>query len=162
VSDFGEQRGAAIPGVTGAAAGRTWDAVASAHSPGIPGDTASFVALADGTLLVDEDVPDGSLAPLADALEEQLAPPYRATAIRDEGDVWSVSAQRVSIVEISGIDGDVVELSVVGGNREVSIDGEPASQSVPALDALVEDAGDTVVRAERIDGDLFAVDVFAL
>src|SRR5262249_18996425 len=157
-----EPPGVGIPGVTGAAAGRTWDAVASAHSPGLPGESVSFVALEDGSLVVDEDVPDGSLSPLADALEENISPPYRATAVRDDGDVWSVSAQHLSVAEIPGIEGDVVELSVVGGNREVSIDGEPATEWVPALDALAEGSGDTVVRAERIDGDLFTIDVFAL
>ncbi|HET7745515.1 MAG TPA: hypothetical protein VFK76_12330 [Gaiellaceae bacterium] len=162
MSDFEEQPGIGIPGVTGAAAGRTWDALASAHAPDLTGDSVSFVALEDGSLIVEEDVPDGSLSPLADALEEHVSPPYRATAVRDEGDIWSVSAQRVSVSELPGIDGDVVELSVVGGNREVSIDGQPASEWVSALDALVEGPGDTVVRAERVDGDLFTIDVFAL
>ena len=162
MSGFDEPPGVGIPGVTGAAAGRTWDAVASAHSPGLPGESVSFVALEDGSLVVDEDVPDGSLSPLADALEENISPPYRATAVRDDGDVWSVSAQHLSVAEIPGIEGDVVELSVVGGNREVSIDGERATEWAPALDALAEGSGDTVVRAERIDGDLFTIDVFAL
>jgi hypothetical protein len=162
VTGFEERPGGGIPGVTGAASGRTWDAVASAHAPGLDGESVSFVALDDGSLVVVEDVPDGSLSPLADALEEHLSPPYRATAVRDDGDVWSVSAQHVSILEIPGIEGDVVELSVVGGNREVSVDGEPVSEWVPALGALAEGGGDTVVRAERIDGDLFTIDVFAL
>jgi hypothetical protein len=162
MSGFDEQPGVSIPGVTGAAAGRTWDAVASAHTPGLSGDSVSFIVLADGTILVDEDVPDDSLSPLADALEESLPPPYRAAAVRDDGDVWSVSAQRVSVVEIPGVDGDVVELSIVGGNREVSIDGEQATQSIAALEALVAERGDSVVRADRVDGDLFTVDVFAL
>lgn len=162
MAGFDEPPGAGIPGVTGAASGRTWDAVASAHAPGVTGDSVSFVALEDGSLVVDEDVPEGSLSPLADALEEHVSPPYRASAVRDEGDVWSVSAQHVSVTEIPGVAGDVVELSVVDGNREVSIDGEPVSETVPALDSLVDGSGDTVVRAERIDGDLFTIDVFAL
>ncbi len=162
MSGFEEQPGGGIPGVTGAASGRTWDAVASAHAPDLSGDSVSFVALDDGSLIVEEDVVDGSLSPLADALEEHISPPYRALAVRDDGDIWSVSAQHVSVAEIPGVEGDVVELSVVGGNREVSVDGEPASESIPALDALADRSGDTVVRAERIDGDLFTIDVFAL
>ena len=61
--------GAAIPGVMGVGPGRTWDAVVAAHAPSLTGTSVTFVALDDGTLIVDEDVPDGSLAPLADALE---------------------------------------------------------------------------------------------
>jgi len=128
----------------------------------VTGASITFVALEDGTLLVDEDVPDGALAPMADALEERLSPPYRAMAVRDDGDVWSVSAQSISIVEIGDVDGDVIDLTAVGGSRELAIDGEPAARPIPELDALAEADGDTVVRAERLDGDLFTVDVFTL
>ena len=53
----------------------------------------TFVALEDGTLVVDQDVPDDSLGPLADALEEMVPPPYRAAAARTEGDVWTAVAE---------------------------------------------------------------------
>ena len=101
MSGFDEQPGGGIPGVTGAASGRTWDAVASAHAPGLSGDSVSFVALADGSLIVEEDVPDGSLSPLADALEEQFSPPNRAAAVQDDEDIWSVSAQHVKHAQIA-------------------------------------------------------------
>jgi hypothetical protein len=161
-SPDGDQPGVGIPGITGAARLPSWDAVASAHAPALGGDSVDFVALADGTLVVGDDVPDGALGGLADAVEEQLAPPYRATAVRDEGDVWSVAAQGITLVDLPGIDGDVVDLSAVGGARELAIDGEPTTGAVPELDALVEQHGDASVRAERVDGDTFAVDVFAL
>ena len=35
-------------------------------------------------------------------------------------------------------------------------------RQVPALDALAENHGDVALHAERIDDDLFAVDVFPL
>jgi hypothetical protein len=154
--------GLGIPGVSGQPRGRTWDAVAAARAPELTGDTVMFVALADGTLIVNEDVPDGSLAPLADAIEETISPPYRAAAVRNEGDVWSAIADRIAVVELPGLDGEVVELSVVGGVRELSVDDEQATQAVPALDALAGEHGDVSLHAERVDGDLFAVDVFPL
>ena len=151
-----------IPGFSGVSRGRTWDALVSAHAPDLTGDTASFVALDDGTLVIDDDVPDHSLGPLADAIEEMLKPPYRAAAVRSDGDAWTAVAEKITIVQLPGLEGDVVDLSVVGGTRELTIDDEPASRSLPALDALTEEQGDVALHAERVDDDLFAVDVFRL
>jgi len=151
-----------VPGISGVARGRTWDAVVSAHAPDVTGDSVVFVALADGTLVVEEDVPDGSLAPLADAIETTVAPPYRAAGARTDADVWSAIAESVSIVEISLDNGDVIDLSVVDGVRELTIDGESTIRPVAALDELAAQHGDISLHAERVDGDLFAVDVFPL
>jgi len=139
-----------------------WDAVVSARAPNLTGESVSFVALPDGTLLVEEDVPDYSLAPLADALEVTLRPPYRAAGLRQEGDVWTAVAERVEIVEVRLDEGDDIELTVVEGMRELTVDGERTIRPIPALDMLTEEHGDVVLKAERVDGDVFAVDVFPL
>ena len=120
----------------------------------------TFVALEDGTLVVNEDVPDGSLAPVADQIEEMVAPPYRAAAARNQGDMWTAVAERVWIVELSGVGADEVELTVVGGERALTIGDERADGALAALDALADGHGDVALHAERVDGDLFAVDVF--
>jgi hypothetical protein len=154
--------GLGIAGITGIPRGRTWDATASAHAPALVGDTVTFVTLDDGTIVVDEDEPDDSLAPLADAIEQAVQPPYRAAAARSEGDVWWVVAESIEIAELPGIEGDVVVLSIVGGARELEIDGERTIRPVPALDLIAEEHGDVTVHAERVDGDIFGVDVFPL
>ena len=151
-----------IPGFSEAPRGRTWDALTSAHAPDLPGDTVAFVTLDDGTLVVDEDVPDGSLTPLADSIESIIPAPYRAAAVRNDEDVWSVVAEKVAIVELPGLAGDIADLTFVGGTRDLSVDGAPATQSVGPLDALADEHGDVSIHAERVDGDLFAVDVFPL
>src|ERR1700752_3965429 len=97
---------AAIPGVMGVGPGRTWDAVVAAHAPALTGDSVTFVALEDGTLIVNEDLPDGALAPLADTIEEMLGPPYRAAAARGEGDLWNAVAESVRLVELTGVGAD--------------------------------------------------------
>src|SRR4029078_7222289 len=76
-----------------------WDAVTSAHAPDLPGDTFSFVALDAGTLVVDDDVPDGSATPLADAVERELRRPYEAVAVRrdDEDGLWRIAGGDVLI-----------------------------------------------------------------
>jgi hypothetical protein len=157
----GEQ-GLGIAGISGVPRGRTWDAVVSAHAPDLTGDTVTFVALADGTLVVNEDIPDESLAPVAEGIEEMLQPPYRAAAARSDKDIWTAVAESVSIAELPGAEGDSVDLSMVDGVRELTVDGEPTIQSLPGLDPLVEEHGDVALHAERVDGDLFAVDVFPL
>jgi hypothetical protein len=154
--------GLGIAGLSGAARGRTWDAVVSAHAPDLTGDSVTFVALADGTLVVNEDIPDDSLAPVAEGIEEMLQPPYRAAAARSDKDVWTAVAESVSIAELPGVEGDSVDLSMVDGTRELTIDGEPTTRSVPALDELAEAHGDVALHAERVDAALFAVDVFPL
>ena len=154
--------GLGIAGIHGVPRARTWDAIVSADAPEVTGDAVGFVVLDDGTVVVDEDVPDGALIPIADAIERTLQPPYRAAAVRSEGEVWTAVAEKVEIVELWGIDEDVVELTVVDGERTLTLDGERTIRPLAALDALAETHGDVVVNAERVDGDLFAADVFPL
>ena len=135
-------------GIHGMQRPREWDATVTVEAPGIDGDAATFVALPDGTLVV-EDGPDSSLQALADAVEQEVAPPYRARAARQRDDLWAVQAARIDVVKLKNSpDGDTIE--VAGG--EVRVDGERVFGSVPEL----EGRGD-VVRAERLDGDLWEV-----
>ena len=153
---------AAIPGVMGVGPGRTWDAVVAAHAPALTGDSTTFVALDDGTLVVNEDLPDGALGPIADAIEEMVGPPYRAAAARGEGDLWNAVAESVRIVELADVASDEVELSVVDGERTLTFGDEQTDRALPALDALAAEHDAVAIHAERVDGNLFAVDVFPL
>ena len=151
-----------IAGVTGAGAGRTWDAVVSAHAPTLTGDAVTFTALEDRTLVVDQDVPDDSLAPIAEAVEQMVQPPYRAAAARSEGDIWTAVAESVRIVQLPGFDADLIDLTVVDGERTLTADGEVTIRPLPALDELAVEHDSVALHAERVDGDLYAVDVFPL
>lgn len=159
---FERETGLGIAGIHGDPRPRMWDAVASASAPGLSGDGVGFVVLDDGTVIVEEDVPDGSLIPLADALERTVAPPYRAAAIRHERDVWAAVAEKTAIVELRLDEGDVVDLTFVDGERELTVDGERTIRPLPALDLLAEEHRDVVLHAERVDGDVWTVDVFPL
>ena len=124
-------------GIHGVHRQRQWDSVATAEAPGLAGGRVEFVALPDGTLLVDDDAPEDALAPLADAVEEATAPPYRAEAVRQQDDVWAVGARRIEVVALeSEVDGDRLELAVAGGERTLLVDGRPAFGSLPALERL--------------------------
>jgi hypothetical protein len=142
---------------------RRWDAVVSADAPLLTGDAVHFVALPDGTLIVEERVARGALDPLVEALEQQLPAPYRAEAVRREG-VWAAAANRIELLELpEGVPGDTIELAARGGERELTVDGEPSLIPLPTLEHFAAARyEDYVARAERIDGDLWDVRVSAL
>ncbi len=122
-----------VAGIHGVHRPRQWDAVATTEAE-LPGDALHFTALPDGTLVVEEDVPDGALAPLADAVESALDPPYRAEAVRRAGGVWAVGAKRIQVRAFPGQEADELE--------------------------QIED--DHIVIGRRLDGDLFEVEVTPL
>ena len=154
--------GAAIPGVMGVGPGRTYDAVVAAHAPTLTGESVTFVALEDGTLVVNEDVPDGALTPIAEALEEMVSTPYRAAAAKNEGDLWTAVAESMRVVALPGLGVDTVDLTVVGGERTLTLGADQTQDALPALDELASEHESVALHAERVDGDLFAVDVFPL
>jgi len=143
---------------------RRWDAVATTEVSGLEGDELEFTALPDGTLLVDADIPEGALAPLAEAIEQSLAAPYQARAVRGEGDVWGVAANRIDVVEVpEAIEGDTVSLAVQAGERTLLIDDRPGWNDVPTLESYaLERHRDFVLHAERLDGNLWSVRINAL
>ena len=142
---------------------RRWDAVASAAAPGLAGDTVHFVALPDGTLLVEEDEPDAALTPLADAVEASIPPPYRAEAVRRGPEAWAVAASRIAIAAVPGLKGDQAELVVTREGRTLTVDGRARLGHEPALERIGQSEGsEYVVRAERLDGDLWQVEASPL
>ena len=157
----GEQRGE--PGIHGVPRPRRWDAVASADVPGLRGDTVHFVALPDGTLVVDEDEPEQALAPLADAVEGSIAAPYRAEAVRRGAATWAVAASRIEVVTAPELPGEEVEYAVTRDGWTCRVDGRTTLQRSPALERVGETQGrEYVVRATRLDGALWEVSAAAL
>jgi hypothetical protein len=143
---------------------RRWDAVATAEARELVGDELEFVTLPDGTLLVDDELPEDALAPLAEAVEQELGPPYRASAIRRQDAVWAVAANRIEVVEVpEDVEGDTVNLVVQGDERTLLVDERPGWVDVPTLESFARQRHrDFVLHAERLDGDLWSVKVNAL
>jgi hypothetical protein len=158
--DPGPHWGAA--GIHGVPRLRRWDAVASAEASGLTGDEVHFVALPDGDLVVDEDEPDGTVEPLAKAIEQTLQPPYRAEGIRQGEDLWAVAALRVQVAQFEA-DGEELELIVSDAGRELTVDGRREFGSVPELERIGSaEAESYVVRAKRLDADLWEVQAHPL
>jgi hypothetical protein len=143
---------------------KEWDAVVAVSAPGLAGDRVEFTALQNGDLIVSDETGDADLSPLADAVERNVSPPYRAVANRQDGDLWGVGAKRIQVAKIPFTDGERLALSQHGKECELIVDGEPSAEAVPLeLEALGQAAGDSFyVEANRIDGDLWEVRVTAL
>jgi hypothetical protein len=131
-------------GIHGIHRPREWDVTVSADADIAEGTRVTFVALADNTLLVEDgDVPDAT--PLAERIERELPPPYRARAALSG--LWMIQAKKIDVVSIpDGPEGDTIEWTADG----ILVDGERIFGTIPEL----ENRGD-VVRAERLDGELW-------
>lgn len=140
---------------------RRWDAVATVEAPGLDGDELGFTVLPDGTLLVDDELPEGAVSPLAEAIEQSLSAPYQAWAVRGEGDIWGVAANGIDVVEVpEEIEGDSVSLAVQGDERTLLIDDRPGWGDVPTLESYaLQRHREFVLHADRLDGDLWAAKV---
>jgi len=149
-------------GITGIARGREWDAVATAEAAGAPGDEIEFVALADGRLLATSGA-GGALEAFAGALAGAIDRPYRAVAMR-QAELWAVGACSIDVAELEqDPGGDAVELVRTDDGLSARIDDVPTSRPLPELERLGEARASTyVVRATRIDGRLFEIEVEAL
>ena len=151
------------PGIHGIHRFREWDAIVRAEGVDLDADEVRFVALGDGTLVVDGDE-DDDLAPLAEAVEQELPPPYRAQAVRADETGWTVAAEAIELVELDReLEGEQLELTVRQGERTLMVDGVPAFGDTSELETLGADRGDDyVIQASRVDGDLWDVRVLPL
>ena len=142
-------------GIHGIPRERQYDAVATTEAPDAAGDSARFVGLEDGSLLIEEG--DGDLTALADAIEQQMARPYRATAVRRGETTWAVAAHRLRVIELPEPGGDAIELVLNGDAKTFVVDGNRSFGTMPELEQLAD--GDAVIRADRLDGSLWEVRV---
>lgn len=149
------------PGIHGIPRRREWDAMAVAEAPELEENELTFATLPDGTLIVDG---EADCTPLADALETQLAPPYRAWAVRRDETRWAVAGRRIDVEELPpDVGGDVIDLTVQDGERSLVVDGMPTFGGVPALERLAAERYDAyVAHAERLDGNLWDVRITPL
>lgn len=152
-------------GITGLPRQREWGAVAVVDGAGSEGDEASFVALAEGRLLL-EDAPGGfDPEPFAASLAGALEPPYRAFAHR-RPDVWAVGASSIEVAHLEPDPrGDDLELTFDGETATLRVDGLPSGpEGAAALRALAEsrEEGAYSAHAHRLESDLWEVQILPL
>jgi len=142
-------------GIHGIPRERQYDAVATTDAPDAVGDSARFVGLEDGSLLIEEG--DGDLTSLADAIEHEIARPYRATAVRRGETTWAIAAHRLRVIELPEPGGDEIELVLNGEEKTLVVDRNRSFGTMPELEELAD--GNAVIRAARLDGTLWEVRV---
>jgi hypothetical protein len=143
---------------------KEWDAAVTVDVPGLMGNRIEFTTIPNGDVIVSDETGDADVTPLAEAAEQRIKPPYRAVAQRQDGELWAVGAKQIRVAQIDFVDGDKLEFSCHSDQGELRVDGQPSDALVPPeLERLAETSGDSFyVEAERIDGDLWEVQVTAL
>jgi len=142
-------------GIHGVPRQREFDAVVTADAPDMEGSTARFVGLDDGSLVIEEG--EGDFTALAEAIEGEVAAPYRATAVRRGETQWAVAGHGLRVVELPEPGGEEIELVVKGEERTLVVDGNRSFGTLPELEQLTD--GDAAIRASRLDGTLWEVRV---
>src|SRR5207248_2731544 len=82
-------------------------------------------------------------------IEQEVARPYRATAIRRGETQWAVAGHGIGVVELPEPGGDEVELVLRGDEKTLVVDGNRSFGTMPELEQLAK--GDAVIRATRLD-----------
>jgi hypothetical protein len=152
-----------LPGYHGVQRPRRWDAVLMAEAPDLPGDEASFVVLGDGSVILDEELPEPAVEPIAEELDQVVEAPYRVEAVRRHGDVWAAAVRRIDVLELADVEGEELMLTMQDGTKSFSVDGRPEFGSVPELERFAEERFSSYAAvANRLDGDLWEVRVSPL
>jgi hypothetical protein len=146
-------------GIHGVHRPRSWDAVVTVEAPEIRGERAVFVILPDSSLLIEDYAFDDDLSPLADAIEDAAGTPLRAEVVRSDGMLFSVGARRIHVEELSeDIPADELELTISPrGERVLLGDGERIVP-LPSMERLIDLGWGNVIRARRLDGQLWEVE----
>jgi hypothetical protein len=150
-------------GVHGVHRPREWDVTVNAIAPDVDGDAARFVVLPDGTLLV-EDGADAGLEPLAAAVEQELAAPFRARAARQRDTLWAVQGRRIEVLQLrEGLEGDAIDVTHTADGTTFTVDDARTFGSLPTLEERgTREGHEYTVHAERLDGDLWEIRAAAL
>jgi hypothetical protein len=147
-------------GIHGVHRPRRWDAVVTAEAPDLDASEVEFVVLSSETVLLDADLEEQRIEPLAEAAETVLEPPYRAQAVRRHGDVWAVAVRSIEVLSLPDADGEELTLSLHEGSRTLTVDGRPEFGGVPSLERAAGERFESyVARASRLDGDVWEVTI---
>jgi hypothetical protein len=138
-----------------------WDVAVTVDAPDLEGDTLDFVVVEDGSVLMERDLPQGSLDPLCDAVETRVRRPYRADAVRKTDTMWAVSARAIKLVELN-VEGDQLSLTVTRTGRELTVDGRQRYDPLPELELRSGLPAEFHATAIRVVGNRWELDVAPL
>lgn len=134
--------------------------VVSLLASDVAGDYAVFVALPERLIIVEEQEGDSDLGVLADAVEKRLQAPYRARALRVEGQRFVVVASEIETVELPGLDGEeLVVFALPDGQRTAVLDGVRYELASPEAESILEESAPCLLRLENVDESVWEVSV---
>ncbi len=138
---------------------RDWDSVVLVQAGGAPGPVERFVALPDGSNVVEETGDASTVDAVAEALDWER--PYRAEAVRRDDATWAVGIRAIQVIELpASILGDELEIVWDGRERSTLVGGVPSLASVSELERLASARFDTwVVRATRLRDAYWEVEI---
>ena len=132
--------------------------VVSLLAPDIAGDYAVFVALPQRLIIVEDQEGDSDLGALADAVEKRLQAPYRARALRGDGQRFVVVAGEIETVELPGLDGEeLVVFALPDGQRTAVLDGARYELASPEVESILEDSAPCLLRLENVDESVWEI-----
>jgi hypothetical protein len=134
--------------------------VVSLLAPDVAGDYAVFVALPERLIIVEEQEGDSNLGVLADAVEKRLQAPYRARALRVDGQRFVVVASEIETVELPGLDGEeLVVFALPDGQRTAVLDGVRYELASPEAESILEESAPCLLRLENVDESVWEVSI---
>jgi hypothetical protein len=125
------------------------------------GDEAVFVLLDHGRLIPLHGARE-TMEAAARALEGELDTPYRALAVRREGDAWAVGAVAIEVAELpADTEGDELLLTVTEeGERALEVDGRPTLEGIEPIERAAGGRYDAfVLHATRLDERLWEIGI---
>jgi hypothetical protein len=148
----------AEPGEAEAAESR--GVVVSLLAPDIAGDYVSFVSLPGRLLIVEEQEGDSDLGVFADAVDKRLESPYRARALRADGNRFAMVAYEIETIQLPGLDGDeLVVFAMPDGQRTAALDGKLLQPIPYGLEPILSESAPCLLTLANIDEDIWEVSV---
>jgi hypothetical protein len=125
------------------------------------GNRSVFVHLGAGRTLVEAGDAEDAVRCALDALEGEIAAPYRVVAQRRSGETWAVGAVSIEVAELPGLEGeDLVLTATKEGGAELVVDGRPSDVGLDALTRYGGARYETyVLRAARLEDALWEISV---
>jgi hypothetical protein len=118
----------------------------------LAGESFAFVALEDGSLIIEDQQGEEPLEPVATIVERRVTTPYRARGFRADAGRFLVIADPIDVIDLGTLVGESVQLVATASERRFTVDGVPVMQSPPPdLTAEADDAQPCIISASHID-----------
>ena len=135
-----------------------------AEAPDLPGSEVTFVVLDDGSVILDDELPEPAVEPIAEELDQVIdAPVPRGGGAQARRGLGRCSALHRRARATRRRRESTLMLTMQDGTKSFSVDGSPEFGTVPELERFAaERYGSYVAEASRLDGELWEVRVSPL